>query len=89
MSFLGHSSTTAPHSDCAQWLQRQFLLLPLTNDLFFFLTLYILSEPDNLISLHPIDLFKESSGHKGDAWGVENNMNMASNPMLLCGKYSV
>ena len=73
MSFLGHSSTTAPHSGCAQRLQRQFLLLPLTNDLLFFLTLYILSEPDNLISLHPIDLFKGSSGHKGDAWGMENN----------------
>lgn len=88
MSFLGHWSTTAPHSHCAQQLQRQFLLL-LTSDLLFFLTLYILSDPDNLISLHPIDLFKESFGHKGDTWGVENNMNMVTNSTLSCGKCSV
>lgn len=85
MSFLGHWSTAAPHPRCAQQLQRWFLLLPLTNDLLFFLLLYILSKPENLISLCPTDLFKESSGHKGDTWSVENNMNMVSDPVLLCG----
>lgn len=52
-----------------------------SNDLLFSLTLYPY-EPNNLISLHPIEeLFKEYSGHKGNT-GCAENMNMNFNCYL-------
>lgn len=67
----GHWSTTAPPY-CAQRPHRQFLL-PLRMTCFFPDTVYSFRTRQSH-SLHPIDLFKESSGHKGDTWGVEKNM---------------